>query len=105
VPLEDQGGQLKAGRPEQFLKSTSADQFPSFSSDGRWLAYQSNELGKSEVYVRTFPTPSSGQAVKRQISNSGGTGPRWSRNGHELVYRSGDQIITASYTVRHVRGG
>jgi hypothetical protein len=99
VPLEDQGGQLKAGKPEQFLKSSFNDVFPEFSPDGRWLAYQSNESGTYEVYVRAFPPPSSGPVRKWQISNSGGTVPRWSRNGHELMYRSGDQIMAARYTV------
>jgi Tol biopolymer transport system component len=99
VPLEDRGGQLKAGKPEQFLKSSFADATPEFSPDGRWLAYQSNESGKIEVYVRAFPPPSSGQGSKVPFSNSGGTGPRWSRNGRELVYQSGDQIMVASYTV------
>jgi serine/threonine-protein kinase len=99
VPLEDQGGQLKAGKPEPFLTSRFADRFPSFSPDGRWLAYQSNESGKDEVYVRAFPPPSSGQGGKWQVSNSGGTQPRWSRNRHELVYGSGDQIMAASYAV------
>jgi Tol biopolymer transport system component len=100
VPLEDQGGQLKAGQPEQFLKSGFFDLNPSFSPDGRWLAYASNESGKVEVYVRAFPPPPSGQGGKWQISNSGGTLPRWTRNGHDLVYRSGDQIMAASYTVK-----
>ena len=99
VPLEDQGGQLKAGQPQQFLKSNFADQFPSFSPDGRWLAYRSNKSGKNEVYVRAFPPPSSGQGGKWQISNSGGTLPRWSRSGHELLYQSGDQIMAANYSV------
>jgi hypothetical protein len=96
VPLEDEGGQLKAGKPELFLKSDFRAQRPSFSPDGRWLAYQSNESG--EVYVRAFPQPSSGQGGNWQISNNGGTTPRWSRNGRELVYRSGDQIMAVSYT-------
>jgi Tol biopolymer transport system component len=99
VPLEDQGGQLKAGKPEQFLKSSFTDVAPVFSPDGRWLAYQSNESGTNDVYVRPFPPPSSGTGGKWQISNSGGTDPRWSRNGHELMYRSGDQIMAARYTV------
>ena len=98
VPLEDQGGQLKAGKPEPFLTSSSSDMNPSFSPDGRWLAYFSDESGKNEVYVRAFPPPSSRQGDKWLISNSGGTGPRWSRSGHEMVYRSGDQIMAASYT-------
>ena len=99
VPLEDQGGQLTAGKPEPFLTSSFADQGPAFSPDGRWLAYQSNESGTVEVWVRPFPPPSSGQGGKWQISNGGGTGPRWSLSGHDLVYRSGDQIMAASYTV------
>lgn len=100
VPLEEQGGTLKAGTPEPFLKSSFNDAAPSFSPDGRWLAYQSNESGKNEVYVRAFPLPSSGQGGKSQISNNGGAVPRWSRSGHELVYQSGAQIMAASYTVK-----
>ena len=100
VPLEEQSGQLKTGKPEQFLKSTFSDMTPAFSPDGRWLAYQSNESGKNEVYVRAFPPPASGQSGKWQVSNDGGVAPRWSRNGHELMYRSGDQIIAASYTAK-----
>ena len=64
-----------------------------------WLAYQSSESRKDEVYVRPFPPPSSGQGGKWQVSNNGGAAPRWSRNG-EVVYRSGDQIMAASYTVK-----
>jgi Tol biopolymer transport system component len=100
VPLEDQGGQLKAGQPEQFLKSGFNDRAPTFSPDGRWLAYASNESGKNEVYVRAFPPPSSGPGGKWQISNSGGASAVWSRNGHDLLYQSGDQIMAASYTVK-----
>jgi len=100
MPLEDQGGQLKGGKPEQFLKSNFIDTEPQFSPDGRWLAYQSTESGGTEVYVRAFPPPSSGQGGKWQISNTGGIVPRWSRSGHELVYQSGDQLLIASYTVQ-----
>jgi serine/threonine-protein kinase len=97
VPLEDQGGQLKVGKPEPFLKSNFSDWNPSFSPDGSWLAYHSNESGRIEVYVRAFPPPSSGQGGKWQISNNSGGDPRWSRGGHELVYRSGNQLMTVSY--------
>ena len=99
VALEEQGSQWTVGTPEPFLKSSFADQAPSFSPDGRWLAYHSNESGTNEVFVRAFPPPSSGQGGKWQISNSGGTVPRWSRSAHELVYQMGDQIMAARYAV------
>jgi serine/threonine-protein kinase len=99
VPLEDQRGQLKAGKPELFLHSGFQDVLPSFSPDGRWLAYMSNESGRNEVYVRPFPPASSGHDGKWQISNNGGVLPRWSGAGHELVYRSGDQLMSVSYSV------
>jgi hypothetical protein len=99
VSLEENDGQLKAGKPEQFLQGQYSDVAGDFSPDGHWLAYQSNESGKFEVYVRAFPPPASGQGGKWQISNSGGTVPKWLRNGRELLYQSGGQIMTASYRV------
>jgi serine/threonine-protein kinase len=99
VALEDQGGQWKAGKPEPWLKTSFNTSNPVFSPDGRWLAYQSNETGRPEVYVRAFPPPSFGPGRKWPISNSGGTAPRWSPNGHELLYQSGDQVMAARYTV------
>ena len=53
------------------------------------MAYQSDESGKHEVYVRPFP----GLGGKWQISTDGGEYPRWSRNGKELFYRTPDQRI------------
>ena len=100
LPLQDQGGQLKAGTPEQFIKSTSSDQWPAISPDGRWLAYQSTQSGKNEVYVRAFPASATSSGGQRQVSNKGGVLPHWSRAGHELVYRSADQLMTVSYTVK-----
>jgi serine/threonine-protein kinase len=99
LPLEDQGGQLKAGKPEQFLQNQSSDIEPAFSPDGHWLAYSSNESGKYEVYVRTFPQPASGQGRKWQISNNGGTAPLWWRTSRELVYLVGDQLMVVNYSV------
>jgi len=97
VPLEEENGQIKAGKPEQFLKSQFADQAPAFSPDGKWIAYESNATGTNEIYVRPFPPPSSGQSGQWQISNSGGQAPMWT--AHDLLYQSGDQIMAASYTV------
>jgi hypothetical protein len=97
LPLETQDGQLKAGKPEQFLQSSGY--VPAFSPDGHWLAYSSNASGKYEVYVRAFPPPPAGQAGQWQISNAGGRVPVWSRNGHELIYQAGDQLVAVSYSV------
>ena len=96
VPIDQDGGQLKAGKAEPFRKSQFPDLFPAFSSDGRWLAYRSNSLGKNDVYVRAFPDNGS----QWQISNNGGAQPHWSPNGRDLLYRSGDQIMAAGYTVK-----
>jgi Tol biopolymer transport system component len=99
VPIEDRGDELHAGTPEPFLESQFIDTTPAFSPDGRWLAYQSNESGSNEVYVRPFPASASGQGSRWQVSNTGGTSPKWSRNGRELMYQAGDQIMAVNYTV------
>jgi eukaryotic-like serine/threonine-protein kinase len=100
LPVGESGGQLIAGKPEQFLRSQSSECCPLFSSDGQWLAYQSYESGKSEIYVRAFPPKASGLGGKWQVSNGGGKSAVWSRNGRELLYRSGDQIMVVNYIVK-----
>lgn len=66
---------------------------PRPSPDGRWLAYASNESGRREIYVRsTDPT----RADRWPVSLSGGTSPRWSRDGHELLYFGSDSLISAT---------
>jgi eukaryotic-like serine/threonine-protein kinase len=73
--------------------------YPSFSPDGRWLAYASTEAGATEVFVRAFPQPASASGGRWQISMNGGTAPVWSRSGRGLLYQSGDRILAASYAV------
>jgi serine/threonine-protein kinase len=55
----------------------------SWSPDGRWLAYSSNESGRFEVYVGPAPNPT---AARRQVSTAGGMYPRWGTAGREIVY-------------------
>jgi len=55
------------------------------SPDGHWLAYESNESGRNEIYVRPFPNV---DADRQQVSTNGGTQPLWARNGQELFYES-----------------
>jgi len=97
VALESDGSVLRAGKPEPYLQTPFDERHPSFSPDGRWMAYSSDESGSFQVYVRAFPD----KGGKWQISNSGGLYPVWSRNGHELFFRTEDnQIMVASYTVK-----
>lgn len=81
-------GDKLAVRP--FLQTRFAEGAATLSPDGRWLAYTSNESGRSEVYVQVFPGPGG----KWQISTDGGTEPRWARSGRELFFRSGDKMMT-----------
>ncbi len=73
-----------------------AEIFPALSPNGRWLAYASNETGRFEVYVRPFPDVN---ARRVQVSQSGGTEPRWARNGRELYYRNGAGVLVAASVV------
>jgi Tol biopolymer transport system component len=66
-----------------FAQSAYAETGASFSPDGRWLAYASDESGRSEVYVQPFPGPGS----KSRVSTAAGGQPRWRRDGRELFYR------------------
>ena len=67
-----------------------------FSPDGRWIAYQSNETGRFEIFVRPFPGPGG----KWQVSTDGGMIATWSRTRKELFFVSPDQrIVVASYAV------
>ena len=63
---------------------------PQISPDGRYVAYQSDESGKGEIYVRSFPDVNKG---KWQVSSGGGDSPLWSPDGRELFYRSGDATM------------
>jgi Tol biopolymer transport system component len=97
VPLESDTGGIQAGKTEPFLLTPFEERHPSFSPDGRWLAYTSNDSGNFQVYVRAFPD----KGGKWQISSSGGVYPEWASNGHELFFRTEDnQIMVARYTVK-----
>jgi len=73
---------------ETRFKGAMAD----FSPNGRYLAYQSEESGRSEVYIRPFPRVDNG---RWQVSTAGGTRPVWARNGRELFYLDASNALTA----------
>jgi serine/threonine protein kinase len=78
-------------KPIPFLKTKFVELVPKFSPDGRYLAYQSNESGRPEIYVQSFPGPGG----KWQISTNGGTDPSWRADGKEIYYRAPDQKLMA----------
>ena len=69
-------------KPVPFLQSPFNERDPQISPNGKWIVYASDETGRSEIYVRPFPT---GEG-KWQISSKGGYYPRWRRDGKELFY-------------------
>ena len=69
-------------KPQIFLKTDFDERNGQFSPDRRWIAYESNESGQSQVYVRPFPGPGG----QWQISTEGGLQPRWKSDGRELYY-------------------
>ncbi|HLG05346.1 MAG TPA: protein kinase [Gemmatimonadales bacterium] len=62
------------------------------SPDGKWLAYESNETGRTEVFIRPFPDADRG---KVQVSNNGGVAPLWARNGREFFYVNANREMVA----------
>jgi hypothetical protein len=70
------------GAVEPLIAGPATERGPSFSPDGRWLAYESNESGRFEVYLRPFPA----SGAPRQISTDGGGSARWSSDGREVFF-------------------
>ena len=82
-------GASAVGRAQ--FSSAATERGGVFSPDGQWIAYESTETGRSEVYVQAYPDG----GRKRQVSNDGGTEPVWSPNGREVFYRSGERLMSA----------
>ncbi len=72
--------------PRPLLASSFVEARPAVSPDGRWIAYQSDESGQTEIYVRPFPA---GEG-KWQVSLAGGSDPAWSPDGRELFFHASD---------------
>src|SRR5262249_36860578 len=68
--------------PHSLVQTRFAEAYPDFSPDGHWLAYASDESGRTEVYVQPYPGP----GPRQQVSATEGTGPAWSHDGRELFY-------------------
>jgi len=81
------------GKSDSILGPMQALLTPEVSPDGRWLAYQSNESGQPEVYVRPYPNVDDG---RWQISTERGSRPAWSRNGRELFFLDGNDRLSVA---------
>jgi len=74
-------------KPRALIQTPFDERQAQFSPDGRFILYQSEETGRSQIYVQPYPGPGG----KRQVSTDGGFAARWSRNGREIFYRAGDR--------------
>ncbi len=83
-------------KPVPLVQTKAREAAPQISPDSRFVAYQSNETGVEEVYIKLFP---SGEG-KWQVSVHGGNWPRWNRNGDRLYYVEGNSIMEVEVTAR-----
>jgi serine/threonine-protein kinase len=86
VPLDT----AAVSRP--YLTEGNNETAPAFSPDGKWIAMASDQSGRDEVFIRSFPNPSS----RLQISAGGGSEPVWSRDGTRIFFRAGSVLLAAT---------
>jgi serine/threonine-protein kinase len=79
--------------PVEVVVTPADEKVAAISPDGRWLAYESNETGREEIFVRPFPNTGDG---KWQVSIAGGTAPLWAHSGSELFYLNGNAELVAA---------
>jgi serine/threonine-protein kinase len=90
LPLAAGAAERSSSHP--LIRTMFAEANGEISPDGHWLAYQSNEPGRNEIYVQPFPDVTAG---RWQVSSGGGATPVWARTGQELFYRSLDGAVMA----------
>jgi eukaryotic-like serine/threonine-protein kinase len=83
----------KSGEQKSFpvVATNFVEITPSFSPDGKWLAYSNNETGRQEVYIQPFPSG----AGRWQVSTAGGVWANWRKDGKEIFFFSPDQQVMA----------
>ena len=80
------------GERYRYVGTKSLEVNPSFSPDGRWIAYASNETGAFEIYVGSFENPE----LRCQVSTQGGQSPQWRGDGKELYYVGPGRMLVAT---------
>jgi eukaryotic-like serine/threonine-protein kinase len=88
--------------PARYLGNGFNLAHPALSPDGHWMAYDSDESGRVEVYAQSFPNP---ELRRLRVSPDNGSEPLWTRGGRELVYRKGDSVIAVSMDLESGRVG
>ena len=83
-------------KPQPFFQSSARESAPSFSPDGKWLAYESNRSGRTEVYISPFPAG----GARYQVSTTGGERPTWRHDGKEIYYREGLRIMAVDVNTK-----
>jgi serine/threonine-protein kinase len=86
-------------KTQPYLKSSFHVKYPTFSPDGQWVVYVSDETGQYEVYVRSFDEP---EKRKYPISTDGGIEPVWSPAGHEIFYRWEDEMFAVPVQLKPI---
>ena len=81
----------KSDHPTPLMHTSFGELNGEVSPNGRWIAYQSDESGRAEVYLRPFPNVEAG---RWQVSTAGGDRPLWARNGRELFYVTAGGLMT-----------
>ncbi len=82
-------------KPWVWLNTPANESAATFSPDGKWIAYHSNESGRNEIYVQAFVPRVLASGGKRQLSTDGGINARWRRDGRELYYLAPDGKLVA----------
>jgi serine/threonine-protein kinase len=96
APAAWPNGVLRLGQPRPLVQQAGLQAAPAISPDGRWLAYNSDETGRNEVYVIPFSPDGSRRDGKSLVSTDGGRGARWSTSGDTLFFRSPDEHLMAA---------
>lgn len=93
------GGAEGRGKLDPWLRTEADERAAAVSPDGRWVAYTSDESGRDEVYIRSFPRP----GAPLRVSANGGSEPRWARTGQELFYRGEGRLLAATLNLQEAR--
>jgi serine/threonine-protein kinase len=89
------GLRLSDRKAEPYLRTRFFEGGATFSPDGRWVAFTSDEPGRHEVFVQPYPGPGG----KWQVSTDGGAEPVWNPNGKELFFRGGNKMMVVDVTI------